>query len=123
MRPIRVITETETPMVFHTELAEVAEAGTPAVVGEGMAVGFPEVMSDAVGCTDDESAKARGEVDKTVAGSGVEDGVRVREGVDVDVNEVVDEIEELLAVGVRLLWEDSVSPGLGKRGLVVVVDP
>lgn len=40
-----------------------------------MAVGLQEVMSDAMGCMDDASAKARGGVDKTVAGSAVEDEV------------------------------------------------
>ena len=54
---------------------EVAGGRPQSKVGEGMAVGLQEVTSGAMGCMDGAGAKARGEVDKTVAGSVVEDEV------------------------------------------------
>lgn len=101
MRPTRVTTETDIPTVFHVEFVEVAEAIATVEVGEGVAVGFQIIVSDEVGCTDDENARAPSDVDKIVTGSTDEDEVWVREGEVVKAGETADEVEEVLVVGPR----------------------
>jgi hypothetical protein len=72
-----VTTETDTPTVFQVELAEAAEVGATVGVGEGVAVGFQEVMSDAVRRTVDRTVEVLDRVGKTTAGLVEEDEAKV----------------------------------------------
>ena len=40
----------------------------------------------------------------------------------MEVNETVDEVKELHVVRIRRFWKDSMSPGLGRRGSVAMMD-
>lgn len=115
-----MITETDIPTVFHVELAEVAEAGATDEVGEGVAVGFQEVVSGDVGFTEDKNVEARDGVGKTTAGSADEDEVWVCEGDDVKADETFDEVEGSVVVWLGF-GGNRKSPRLGKRAFVVVV--
>ena len=122
MRPIKVTTETDIPTVFHAEVAEVAEVATTVEVDEGVAVGFQEVVSDDVGCAEDSNVGMPSDVDETAAGSVGEDEVWVRDGGDVEMDETISEGDGLNVVGLAFGGNRTLSPRLGKRGLVVVVE-
>ena len=110
-------------MVFHTELAEIAEVGVPVGLDEGVTVGCQEGTSDDAGCTDDEDAKVPDGVGRISAFLIDEDDVCVCGGEDIEVDKTIDEpVEELLVVGVVVLCGDRTSPRLGKGTLVVVVE-
>lgn len=115
MRPIKVTTETAIPTVFQVELAEAAEARAEEVA-EGEVVGF-QVISDTVEPFDSDTVGVAIGVDKTTAD--LRDEVWVRMGVDGEVDVTIDEVEELVVVG--LSGGDRISPRVGKEGLVVVI--
>lgn len=118
MRPIRVTTETDIPTVFHVELTEEAEAREADKVDEGIAVGFPEVVSDDVECTEDENTEVPDGVESTaVTGTVDEDEVRVREGEDVKAGEIIGEVEEPIVVD-----RNTSSPRSGRKALVVAIE-
>jgi hypothetical protein len=121
VRLIRVITETDIPIVFHTEFVELAEVGTATEVEEGAAVDCQEVIPGAVRCAvDGNSSALGGDVDDTPIVLVGEDEVWVRDGDDVGVDEVVDGVEELLVVG--LFGGNRAPPRSGRKALVVVVE-
>jgi hypothetical protein len=121
VKPIRVTTETDIPIVFHVEFAGVPEVRAAVEVDEGVAVGFQEVASDDMGCTDDKDIEVPDGVDGTAAGSIDEDEVWVREDEDVKVGEATEEEEALLVVGLAF-GGNKTSPRSGRRALVVVVE-
>ena len=109
-----MMTETAIPTVFQVELADEAEAEPGEEVGDGEAVDFQEVTSGGVGPVDDEITRVTGGVDGTTEVLVGKDEVEVL----VCVDEVVDEVEERVEVG--LSSGNRTSPRLGKRTLVVV---
>lgn len=92
-------TETDIPTVFHVEFVEVAEVRTAVGVDEGVAVDVQEAISDTVGYAADEGVGVPGGVDRTTTGLVDEDEVRAGGGEGVEVDGIVDETGEPLAVG------------------------